>query len=139
MQFARGGLEEYLGQAGVLELLPISVCSSLPRSALVLAKAPPPPPATTAPRNCDPAYPDVCLHDGIGDYDCAGGTGNGPNYVHGPIRVLSPCPSRGQECCYHHPCRLAHRSKMAEMAAMTASTTARWGKSVRPLTMMFIP
>jgi hypothetical protein len=59
--------------------------------ALVVAKALPPP-ATTAPRNCDPAYPDVCLHDGIGDYDCAGGTGDGPNYVHGPIRVLPPDP-----------------------------------------------
>jgi hypothetical protein len=59
--------------------------------ALVIAKAPPPPP-TTAPRNCDPAYPDVCLHDGIGDYDCAAGTGNGPNYVEGPIRVLPPDP-----------------------------------------------
>lgn len=42
--------------------------------------------------NCDPAYPDVCLHDGIGDYDCAGGSGNGPNYVKGPIRVLRPDP-----------------------------------------------
>lgn len=50
-------------------------------------------PTTAAPaRNCDPAYPDVCLHDGIGDYDCAGGSGNGPNYVSGPIRVRSPDP-----------------------------------------------
>jgi hypothetical protein len=49
--------------------------------------------ATAAPvRNCDPAYPDVCLHDGIGDYDCAGGSGNGPNYVPGPLRVLPPDP-----------------------------------------------
>lgn len=54
---------------------------------------PPPPPTTSAPaRNCDPAYPDVCLRDGIGDYDCAGGSGNGPNYVSGPIRVLPPDP-----------------------------------------------
>ncbi|ADP84677.1 hypothetical protein FraEuI1c_6707 [Pseudofrankia inefficax] len=54
----------------------------------------PAPPATTAPppANCDPAYPDNCLHDGIGDYDCAGGSGNGPNYVSGPIRVLPPDP-----------------------------------------------
>jgi hypothetical protein len=62
----------------------------VPKGTLVsftLAKAPPPPPT-----NCDPAYPDVCLHDGIGDYDCAGGSGNGPNYVTGPIRVLSPDP-----------------------------------------------
>jgi beta-lactam-binding protein with PASTA domain len=69
------------------------------RVALVIAKAPPPPPTTAppppttaAPRNCDPAYPDVCLHQGIGDYDCAGGSGNGPNYVEGPLRVLSPDP-----------------------------------------------
>jgi hypothetical protein len=49
---------------------------------------------TTAqpPANCDSAYPDTCLHDGIGDYDCAGGSGNGPNYVSGPIRVLPPDP-----------------------------------------------
>ena len=50
-------------------------------------------PTTAAPaRNCDPAYPDACLHDGIGNYDCAGGSGNGPNYVDGPIRVLPPDP-----------------------------------------------
>jgi hypothetical protein len=57
------------------------------------APAPPtttPPPA--APSNCDSAYPDSCLRDGIGDYDCAGGSGNGPNYVSGPIRVLPPDP-----------------------------------------------
>ncbi len=32
------------------------------------------------------------LHVGIGDYDCEGGSGNGPNYVAGPIRVLPPDP-----------------------------------------------
>ncbi len=41
---------------------------------------------------CDPAYPDVCLEDGIGDYDCAGGSEDGPNYVTGPIRVLAGDP-----------------------------------------------
>jgi len=51
------------------------------------------PPATKPPAgNCDPAYPDACLHDGIGDYDCAGGSGNGPNYVQGPIQVRPPDP-----------------------------------------------
>ncbi len=42
--------------------------------------------------NCDPSYPDVCLADGIGDWDCAGGGGNGPNFIKGPIRVLPPDP-----------------------------------------------
>src|SRR4029453_17276341 len=37
----------------------------------------------------------------------------------------------GLGCCYHHSCRLAHRSTMAEITSIAASTTARWGKSVR--------
>ena len=41
---------------------------------------------------CDPSYPDVCLPSDQGDYDCAGGKGNGPHYVDGPIRVLPPDP-----------------------------------------------
>ncbi|OHV42032.1 MULTISPECIES: hypothetical protein [Pseudofrankia] len=41
---------------------------------------------------CDPSYPDQCLQDGVGDYDCAGGSGDGPNYVRGPGRVLEPDP-----------------------------------------------
>jgi hypothetical protein len=31
-----------------------------------------------------------CVRDELGDYDCAGGCGNGPNYVRGPVRVVSP-------------------------------------------------
>jgi endonuclease YncB( thermonuclease family) len=38
--------------------------------------------------NCDPNYTGACLKDGIGDYDCLGGSGDGPNYVQGPIRVV---------------------------------------------------
>jgi hypothetical protein len=53
----------------------------------------PAPKTTRAPAsNCDPSYPGSCLHDGIGDYDCAGGSGNGPNYVSGPVRVRPPDP-----------------------------------------------
>jgi hypothetical protein len=37
---------------------------------------------------CDPNYEGECLHDGIGDYDCAGGSGNGPNYVYSPVTVV---------------------------------------------------
>lgn len=42
--------------------------------------------------SCDSHYIGVCLHDGIGDYDCAGGSGNGPNYVKGPFRVVGGDP-----------------------------------------------
>jgi hypothetical protein len=68
------------------------------RVTLVVAKAPPPPPttapppATTPSRNCDPSYPDVCLDPNAVDYDCAGGSGDGPRYVKGPVRVRPPDP-----------------------------------------------
>ena len=65
---------------------------------LVVAKAPPPPPSTAPPappptappQNCHPSYEGECLKVGIGDYDCAGGSGNGPNYVQGTVRVVGP-------------------------------------------------
>jgi PASTA domain-containing protein len=65
---------------------------------LVVAKAPPPPPSTAPPappptappRNCHPSYEGECLRVGIGDYDCAGGSGNGPNYVQSTVRVIGP-------------------------------------------------
>jgi hypothetical protein len=68
---------------------------------LVVAKAPPPPPTTAPPppppstapsRDCDRSHPDVCLDPAADDYDCAGGSGNGPEYVDGPIRVRPPDP-----------------------------------------------
>lgn len=42
------------------------------------------------PTNCHPSYAGACLLIGQGDYDCAGGSGNGPNYVAGPIQVVGP-------------------------------------------------
>jgi micrococcal nuclease len=47
-------------------------------------------PATTAPpaSNCHPSYEGACLQMGIGDYDCLGGSGDGPNYVGGPVDVI---------------------------------------------------
>ena len=68
------------------------------RITMVVAKAPPPPttapppPTTTPARSCDPSYPEVCLDPDALDYDCAGGSGNGPRYVNGPIRVRPPDP-----------------------------------------------
>jgi len=46
-------------------------------------------PVTTAPAvSCHSSYSNVCLAVGVGDYDCAGGSGNGPNYVQGPVYVV---------------------------------------------------
>lgn len=40
--------------------------------------------------NCHPSYQGACLDPAVSDYDCAGGSGNGPGYVEGPIRVIGP-------------------------------------------------
>jgi endonuclease YncB( thermonuclease family) len=39
---------------------------------------------------CHPSYQGACLDPSLSDYDCAGGSGNGPGYVEGPIRVVGP-------------------------------------------------
>ena len=38
---------------------------------------------------CDPSYQGACLNPAASDYDCAGGSGNGPYYT-GPVRVVGP-------------------------------------------------
>ena len=39
---------------------------------------------------CHPSYKGACLDPNASDYDCAGGGGNGPKYVTGPVRVVGP-------------------------------------------------
>lgn len=56
---------------------------------------PPPPPATVSAGSgggggngaCHPSYRGDCLEQNAGDYDCAGGSGNGPNYT-GRVEVV---------------------------------------------------
>lgn len=44
--------------------------------------------APTQAAKCHPSY-SGCLTPGIGDYDCRGGSGDGPNYT-GKVQVLGP-------------------------------------------------
>jgi hypothetical protein len=44
-----------------------------------------PKPAPVQPSNCDPSY-SGCLDPNAADYDCEGGSGNGPKYT-GPVEV----------------------------------------------------
>jgi hypothetical protein len=47
-----------------------------------------PPPPTVAPAGeCDPNYAGACVPIAA-DVDCAGGSGNGPAYVRGPVEVI---------------------------------------------------
>jgi hypothetical protein len=66
-----------------------------PKPAPTPASKPAPRPApkpAPAPSTCDPNYAGQCLKDGIGDYDCSSGSGNGPNYVYGTVRVVGADP-----------------------------------------------
>jgi hypothetical protein len=40
--------------------------------------------------NCHPSYKGECLAPDASDYDCAGGSGNGPYYVYGTVQVVGP-------------------------------------------------
>jgi hypothetical protein len=49
--------------------------------------APPPPPPPPAKPACDPNYKGACLDPNASDYDCAGGSGDGPKYT-GTVQVV---------------------------------------------------
>lgn len=44
-------------------------------------------PQTAVAAECDPNYSGACVPI-ASDVDCAGGSGNGPAYVQGPVRVV---------------------------------------------------
>jgi hypothetical protein len=69
----------------------VRIDSNCPRWLLTIQGYEPPPSPTPRPvtgSNCHPSYQGACLKQNAGDYDCAGGSGNGPNYVAGPIYVV---------------------------------------------------
>jgi hypothetical protein len=66
--------------------IPTAVPTAVPVVVYLVAPTPVPYVAPAAP-NCHPSYVGACLTPGIGDYDCLGGSGNGPNYV-GRVEVI---------------------------------------------------
>lgn len=56
--------------------------------AVALAAGATPTAAVAKKRHCDRNYSGRCLRPNVSDYDCAGGSGNGPYYVRGPFRVV---------------------------------------------------
>jgi hypothetical protein len=49
--------------------------------------------AKKPPKKCHPSYKGACLDPKASDYDCLGGSGNGPKYT-GKVRVVGPDPFR---------------------------------------------
>jgi hypothetical protein len=47
------------------------------------------PDAKKPPKKCHPSYTGACLDPNASDYDCIGGSGNGPKYT-GKVRVVGP-------------------------------------------------
>jgi hypothetical protein len=56
-------------------------------AAALKVQAPVQPAAPAAPSGCDPNYSGACVPI-ASDVDCAGGSGNGPAYVRGPVTVV---------------------------------------------------
>jgi hypothetical protein len=57
------------------------------------APQPEPDPPESAPSDdCHPSYEGACLDPSASDYDCAGGSGDGPEYADGPIQVVGDDP-----------------------------------------------
>jgi hypothetical protein len=50
-------------------------------------------PGAAVDSGCDPNYQGACLNPNASDYDCEGGSGNGPQYS-GPVRVVGEDPFR---------------------------------------------
>ncbi|GAA1771654.1 hypothetical protein GCM10009681_48890 [Luedemannella helvata] len=66
-----------------------SPTTTAPRTTKASPK-PKPKPAPTSRKpasNCNPNYSPCVPNDPV-DVDCAGGSGNGPSYVQGPVRVI---------------------------------------------------
>lgn len=64
-----------------MNLRPLCVIAAVPlftASPLAVARA----------QACHSSYELVCVPAGVSDVDCAGGSGNGPYYARGPIRVV---------------------------------------------------
>jgi hypothetical protein len=69
----------------VRNLLPLLLVAALAALALAATAGPA---AAKRHHRCDPNYKGRCLRPNVSDYDCAGGSGNGPYYVSGPFRVV---------------------------------------------------
>jgi hypothetical protein len=70
-------------------LLVAALAAGTPTAAATLATTARPGATVAKKRHrCDPNYKGRCLRPNVSDYDCAGGSGNGPYYVSGPFRVV---------------------------------------------------
>ena len=70
---------------------PVQVPTNTPAPQPTNTPVPQPPPTNTPkpPPDCHPSYEGACLDPSCSDYDCAGGSGNGPCYT-GTVRVVGP-------------------------------------------------
>lgn len=90
VETAREIVSEILQTAPVNEVTAIGSKAPAPAPAPVAEAAPVPAapvPLAPQPGGCDPNYADACVPI-ASDVDCAGGSGDGPAYVQGPVRIV---------------------------------------------------
>jgi hypothetical protein len=68
----------------------VSEVADCPPPTTTVEPPPAPPPSTTT-SSCDPNYAGACVPADASDVDCAGGSGDGPEYV-GPVQVVGSDP-----------------------------------------------
>lgn len=61
-----------------------------PLAGVQTVRTKPQPKPKAAAKSCHASYKGACLDPALSDYDCEGGSGNGPGYVRGPIQVVGP-------------------------------------------------
>lgn len=76
-------IRDELAQAPVTQIVAVGTKKAAPAAQL----QPQPQSASNAGAGCDPNYSGACVPI-ASDVDCAGGSGNGPAYVRGPVTVI---------------------------------------------------
>jgi hypothetical protein len=76
--------------ADTVSPVPNTATAALPTVTLVpVTPKPQPTSPLPPPPSCHPSYQGACLDPNASDYDCAGGSGNGPKYT-GRVAVVGP-------------------------------------------------
>ena len=83
------GTDRRLNRGSVVTLQVAVAPPPAPRPSPAPAPPPAPEPEPEPEPACHPSYAGACLDPGASDYDCAGGSGNGPKYT-GRVTVVGP-------------------------------------------------
>ena len=82
----------FLSGCNTSQVAEVLTTPPVPTSTVSIKSSPSPLPTVKAsqpPSDCHPSYMGACLDPNASDYDCIGGSGNGPKYT-GTVYVIGP-------------------------------------------------